>query len=78
MFTRDAKGAVRMDGEGRPVPRTSHTLNPVGFWTYRSSGAQYRMRDDLPDAGLANIAATTLEILGFEPPGDYLPSMIAE
>lgn len=77
MVERDKKGNPKRDGDGNIIPRTSHSLNPVGFWVLRPEGAQYDLRADLPDAGLANIAATTLEILGFTPPEDYLPSMIA-
>ncbi len=29
------------------------------------------------DAGLGNVAATLLNLLGFEAPDDYLPSLIA-
>jgi 2,3-bisphosphoglycerate-independent phosphoglycerate mutase len=39
--------------------------------------ASPRLRDALPDAGLANLAATVLELLGFAPPDDYEPSLLA-
>jgi 2,3-bisphosphoglycerate-independent phosphoglycerate mutase len=35
------------------------------------------MRDDLPSAGLANITATYINLLGFEAPELYQPSLIA-
>lgn len=34
------------------------------------------MRDDLPTAGLANITATYINLLGFEAPDFYQPSLI--
>jgi 2,3-bisphosphoglycerate-independent phosphoglycerate mutase len=76
MMERDKSGEPKRDKEGRIIFRTSHSLNPVGFWILRPEDPQYRLRADLPDAGLANIAATILDILGFAPPDDYLPSMI--
>ena len=33
-------------------------------------------RTDLPTAGLANVTATFIELLGFQPPEFYLPSLI--
>ena len=30
----------------------------------------------VPDAGLSNVAATCLELLGFLPPDDYDPSLL--
>jgi hypothetical protein len=35
------------------------------------------LRKDLPDAGLANLASTLLELLGYAPPKDYLPSLLS-
>jgi hypothetical protein len=37
-------------------------------------GCQFRT--DLPTAGLANVAATFINLLGFEAPKDYEPSLI--
>jgi 2,3-bisphosphoglycerate-independent phosphoglycerate mutase len=39
-----------------------------------TSGVQFR--NDLPRAGLANVAATMMNLLGFEAPSDYEPSLI--
>lgn len=35
-----------------------------------------RFRQDLPRAGLANVAATVMNLLGFEAPSDYEPTLI--
>ena len=35
-----------------------------------------RFRTDLPQAGLANVAATMMNLLGFEAPSDYEPSLV--
>jgi 2,3-bisphosphoglycerate-independent phosphoglycerate mutase len=77
MYELDGKGHPKVDGEGRPKPRTSHSLNPVPFLVYRPSGSSLALRDDLPDAGLGNVAATLLELLGYSPPEDYLPSIVS-
>lgn len=35
-----------------------------------------RFRKDLPEAGLANVAATVMNLHGFEAPSDYEPTLI--
>ncbi len=77
MVERDKGGAPKLKQDGQPRARTSHTLNPVGLWIWRPGSAPLALREDLPQAGLANVAATVLELLGFEPPADYEPSLLA-
>jgi 2,3-bisphosphoglycerate-independent phosphoglycerate mutase len=77
MAERDKIGKPKRHEDGSLVARTSHSLNPVGFWIYRADSGPVEFRSDLPDAGLANVAATLLELLGFAPPQGYLPSMLA-
>jgi 2,3-bisphosphoglycerate-independent phosphoglycerate mutase len=36
----------------------------------------YKLRQDLQAPGLSNIAATVLNLLGYEAPADYDPSLI--
>ena len=61
---------------GTKIPKTSHTLNLVPFTivdpAYRN---EYDMAK-LPHPGLANIAATIFNLLGYEKPADYEPSLI--
>jgi len=68
MFSIDKKGAKSV--------KTAHSLNPVPFIIY-DPGYQneYRMAD-LKEKGLSNIAATLLNLLGYEKPEDYDPSLI--
>lgn len=56
---------------------TSHTVHPVPI-AIGGPGLpeNVRFRQDLPDGGLANVAATTLNLLGFEAPADYEPSLV--
>jgi 2,3-bisphosphoglycerate-independent phosphoglycerate mutase len=78
MYERDKTGGIKVDKDsGRPRSRTSHSLNPVPFVIYDPRDPQRgALRDDLPDAGLANIAATALNLLGFEAPQDYEASLL--
>jgi 2,3-bisphosphoglycerate-independent phosphoglycerate mutase len=78
MYERDRSGAFLRDSEtGRLRPKTSHSLNPVPFWIVGPrQPASRNLRADLPQAGLANVAATVLALLGFEAPEDYLPSLL--
>ncbi len=72
------------DGKGRPVqrgsgvqPKTSHTLAPVPLTIMDARASPpWSMRDDQPNAGLAQVAATILALFGLEKPGDYQDSLI--
>jgi 2,3-bisphosphoglycerate-independent phosphoglycerate mutase len=70
-------GAVKRDGEGRPMVKTSHTLSPVPFCVVGSGSDQIMPNPDVDNPGLANIASTLLMLLGFIPPADYLPPLVA-
>lgn len=67
-------GEALKNDRGDFVSKTSHTLNPVPFLVtgnvdgLESSGVE--------GAGLANVAATVLTLLGIEPPAGYLPSVL--
>jgi len=77
MFELDKKGEVKRDADGRTKAKTSHTLNPVPFVLVSAkANPGYRLRQDLPAAGLSNLAATILNLLGFEAPEGYDPSLI--
>lgn len=78
LFTADHGNADIMYTEKNGVrsPKTSHTLNPVPFAIYDPSFAgEYKLTPP-GDAALTHIAATTLNLLGFEAPEDYQPSLI--
>jgi 2,3-bisphosphoglycerate-independent phosphoglycerate mutase len=76
MAQRDKKGAPLRDAAGRVAPKTSHTLAPVPL-CIGGPGCADTLRTDLVTPGLANVAATVLELLGFVPPADYEPSLLA-
>jgi 2,3-bisphosphoglycerate-independent phosphoglycerate mutase len=65
-----------LDKNGKPRPKTSHTLNPVPFFVYAPS-ANLAIDSAAQNAGLGNVAATALHLLGFEAPEGYLRSILA-
>ncbi|MBK7533901.1 MAG: 2,3-bisphosphoglycerate-independent phosphoglycerate mutase [Myxococcales bacterium] len=83
MFQRDKAGAVAREAHtGIPLQKTSHTLNPVPFVIFDPAGgttssAAYELdRSRCEGAGLANVASTCLELLGYLPPEELLPSLL--
>ncbi|MDX9759461.1 MAG: 2,3-bisphosphoglycerate-independent phosphoglycerate mutase [Bacteroidota bacterium] len=62
--------------DGVRTPKTSHTLNPVPFCILGTSVRDQWELADVAQPGLANVAATILNLLGFEKPADYEPSLI--
>lgn len=61
---------------GERIPKTSHTLNPVPFIIYDSQyNGEYKMAA-VENPGLINIAATILNLLGYEKVEDYDGSLI--
>jgi 2,3-bisphosphoglycerate-independent phosphoglycerate mutase len=75
MWQRNGKGQPVLR-DGVPEPRTSHTLNPVPLSIYDPLRQHLWRVDGERPAGLANVAATLLVLLGFEPPADYEPSVV--
>ncbi|MGZ4960395.1 MAG: hypothetical protein ACXV7J_14160 [Methylomonas sp.] len=52
-------------------------MNPVPFVLVSGeANPGYKLRQDLPAPGLSNLAATVLNLLGFEAPEGYDPSLI--
>ncbi len=63
--------------KGKKMVSTAHSLNPVPFAIIDAGfKGEYVMRD-LDARGLSNVAATILNLLGFEKPQDYDPSLIS-
>ncbi len=74
MVERDKDGAPLYE-DGRPVFRTAHSINPVPFVIRDFSDRRYTLAPP-PGAGLANLAATLLELLGYDPPAEFAPSLL--
>lgn len=78
IVTADHGNADEMWTEKKGVrsPKTAHTLNPVPLAIIDPAyNGEYKMADR-DDPGLANVAATTLNLLGYEAPDDYEASLI--
>ena len=78
MYEIDKKtGAPKANKDGSFKAKTSHTLNPVPFIVYDNFYAEkYTLKQSRTDFGLSNVAATTVNMLGFEAPGIWDDSMI--
>ena len=76
MYETDKKGNVKKNADGSPKAKTSHTLSPVPCIIYDNHYAdKYTMKEGA-DFGLANVAATTVNLLGYEAPEMWCESLI--
>lgn len=77
MVKRNKQGQPLLDKNGNLQILTSHTLQPVPIAIGGPGLAPgVRFRSDVPDGGLANVAATVMNLHGFEAPSDYEPTLI--
>ena len=70
MFEMDKKGQPKVDKDGKMKSKTSHTLNPVPCIIYDNTAAKnsYTVKADDGSFGLSNVAATVINLLGYEAP----------
>ncbi len=68
MFVRDEKGNKKI--------KTAHTLNPVPFVIHDPGYQEEYAMAEMENRGLSNVAATLLNLLGYERVKDYDPSLI--
>lgn len=65
-----------IEQKGERIPKTSHTLAPVPFCILDARKTfPYRL-SPVENPGLANVAATLCNLLGYEKPYDYEPSLV--
>ncbi|KAK6256529.1 hypothetical protein SCA6_017834 [Theobroma cacao] len=77
MVKRNKSGQPLYDKSGNLQILTSHTCQPVPIAIGGSGLAPgVRFRKDVPDGGLANVAATVMNLHGFVAPSDYEPTLI--
>ncbi|MBN2798267.1 MAG: 2,3-bisphosphoglycerate-independent phosphoglycerate mutase [Deltaproteobacteria bacterium] len=74
MYLHNKDGSFALDAEGVPLPATAHTTNPVPFAVFDPRGELTVA--DLPDAQLAMIGTTILELCGLARPEGYLPGLV--
>ncbi len=78
MYEIDKKtGAPKTDKEGKKKAKTSHTLNPVPCILYDNFYRDaYSVKEKDPSFGLSNVAATTVNLLGYLAPDAWDASLI--
>jgi 2,3-bisphosphoglycerate-independent phosphoglycerate mutase len=78
MFERHKKtgDVVIDDATGLPKTKTAHSLNPVPVYIYDPASSTPMRLSQEADLGISSLAATTLTLLGFQPPEDYTPSIV--
>lgn len=76
LIERDKNGAPLLDAHGVAVPKKSHTLSPVPFIAIDYS-TRTITSGGVSDAGISNVAATILELLGQPIPADYRPALLS-
>ena len=75
LVERDKNGDPVHDAHGNPVPKKSHTLSPVPFVVVEH-GSRTVSAAGMDDAGISNVAASILTMLGRPVPGDYRPTLV--
>ena len=77
MYEHAKDGSVKMDKNGEPKAKTSHSLNPVPGIIYdpeyKGEYDQSKLNEGL---GISSWPSTIMELMGFVPPSDYDKSMI--
>jgi 2,3-bisphosphoglycerate-independent phosphoglycerate mutase len=77
MFERDKKSqSFMLDKSGKRKNKTSHTLNRVPFYVYAPS-VELRIDAAVQRPTLANVAATTLQLMGYSAPDGFEPGLLA-
>ena len=77
MYETDKKGMPKADKNGAYKAKTSHTLNPVPCIFYDNTDAKnlYTVKAD-GEFGLSNVAATTVNLMGYKAPEMWDDSII--
>ncbi len=77
MYEMDKKtGLPKKDNEGHYKAKTSHTLNPVPCIIYDNFGSDSYTVKQSDNYGLSNVAATVVNLMGYEAPDFWDSSMI--
>lgn len=79
MFEMDKKTSQpKVDKNGKMKAKTSHTLNPVPCIIYDNTENRehYTVKEDKGNFGLSNVAATMVNLMGYEAPEKWDESII--
>ncbi len=76
MLEHGKDGKVKLDPEGVPARKTSHSLNPVPCIVYDPEGGEEYKPELRSGLGISSLGATCIELLGFKAPEGYDPSVL--
>ena len=76
MYALGKDGKPKLDADGNPEAKTSHTLNPVPCYIYDCSGKSDLKLSGEKGLGISSLAATSIACLGYQPPEDYDRSIV--
>ena len=77
MYELDKKTkAPKKNADGTPKSKTSHSLNRVPFIVYDAADTGLTLKPDNGEYGLANVAATVVNLLGYSAPSMWRESLI--
>ena len=77
MYETDKSGMPKADKNGNYKAKTSHTLNPVPCVIYDNFYSdKYEVKADNGEFGLSNVAATMVNLMGYEAPEMWDESII--
>jgi 2,3-bisphosphoglycerate-independent phosphoglycerate mutase len=76
MFEHNKSGDVVIKENGKPRAKTSHSLNPVPCIIYDADYKGDYSTQLVEGLGISSLAATTINLLGYEAPEDYDASIL--
>jgi 2,3-bisphosphoglycerate-independent phosphoglycerate mutase len=77
MYEHGKDGSVKMNKDGSPKAKTSHSLNPVPAIIYDPEyKGEYDQSGLNQGLGISSWPATIMQLMGFVPPADYDKSLI--
>ncbi len=76
MYEHDKSGNIKRKGDGEPKAKTSHSLNPVPCIIYDPCYNNEYSTNLNEGLGISSIAATLMNLLGYDAPSDYDKSII--
>jgi 2,3-bisphosphoglycerate-independent phosphoglycerate mutase len=77
MYEHKKDGAVSTKTDGSPKAKTSHSLNPVPCVIYDPESKGEYSAELKEGLGISSLAATCIELCGYQPPADYDSSVIS-
>ena len=76
MYEHAKDGTVKLGADGKPKARTAHSLNPVPSVVWVPGMESRVASSGVENPGISALAATCLNLLGFQTPEGYDPSLV--